>query len=162
MWVAAILAIIGAVVGAAGAVYSGQQQQKAAKYNADVNQKNAEQARQQAMFDAEQTRAQNRKLLGAQRAAASASGLDPDSGSMLDVQQDSAIQGELEALTNIYTGRTSANASLAKARLNRMEGNAAVTSSYFSAGASLLSGASSAYGKAPTKTTTKSPTLGTG
>lgn len=153
-YVLAILGVISAVVSAAGAVYSGQQQKKAADYNADVNKKNAETAQQQAMFDAEQQRAQNRKLLGAQRAAYSASGIDPDGGSPIDVQRDSAAQGELEALTAIYTGRSSANASNARATLNRMEGRAAVTGSYFSAGASLLSGASSAYGKV------SQPTLG--
>jgi hypothetical protein len=150
-YVLAILAIVSAV----GTLYTGQQQQKAAKYNEDVNKKNAETAQQQAMFDAEQIRAQNRKLLGAQRAAASASGVDPDGGSMLDVQQDSAAQGELEALTAIYTGRGSANTSYARAALNRMEGKAARTGSYIGATQSLLGGATQSYGAF-----TKQPTMG--
>lgn len=142
MWIVAILSVIAAVVSAVGAKQTASAQEDAAKYNADVEKNNAETAAQQGQFDAQQIRDRNKRTLAAQRAAFSASGLD-ESGSVLDVRDDSAAQGEMDALVAIYTGQTSANASMARARLDNMQGAAARRSGNIGAASSLLGGATS-------------------
>lgn len=140
MWIAAILAVIGAVVSAAGTVMQGNAAVKAADFNTDVAKKNADAAAQQAAFDAEQTRDKNKRVLAAQRAAYSASGIDPDAGTAIDVQADSAAQGEMDALVSIYTGAASANSITARARLGKMEAQGARSAGYVSAGGTVLGG----------------------
>lgn len=150
-WIIAIVAVVAAMASAAGTMYNANAQKKAAEYNEEVNKQNAETAAQQAHYDAEQSRLKNRRLLSAQRAAYAASGVDPDSGSALDVQEDSAITGEEERMVALYTGRTAANASLSRARLAKMEGKAAMTGGYIAAGGTLLGGTASglAYANNP-------------
>lgn len=147
-WFASTTAIVTAVIAAAAsattAVMSAQAQQDSAKYNAAVARNQAETANQQAQFDAQQIRDKNRRLLGAQRAAYAASGVDTSSGSAQDVQSDSATRGELEALSAIYTGKTGATSAMARAKLDEYQGQSAMTLGYFSAGSSLLSGAAAA------------------
>ncbi|UOF78084.1 hypothetical protein [Caudoviricetes sp.] len=145
MWVALILAVLGAAVSAAGAVQSAQAQKKAAKFNAEVSKKNAQSAAEQAAFDAERIRDKNKRILASQRAAFSASGIDPDSGSAVDVSADSAAQGEMDALMAIYIGKTSANANIARSRLSDMEADNASSAGKLGAMSSLLGGATSAY-----------------
>lgn len=142
-WIIAIVAVVAAMTSAAGTLYSANAQKKAAEYNEEINKRNAATSIQQAQYDAEQSRLKGRRLLSAQRAAYSASGVDPDSGSPLDVQEDSAITTEEERLVALYTGRSAANASLARARLDKMEAKAAMTSGYISAGGTLLGGTAS-------------------
>lgn len=144
-WELIVFAVVAAVSAAVSAVGVGTQYKAAkdtAKYNEQVSKQNAKTAGEQALYDAEQTRAKNRRILGAQRAAYSASGVDADSATALDVQQDTAIQGEMDALTAIYTGKLAATGHNSQATLRRMEagqagrtGNIAVAGSLLSSGA---------------------------
>lgn len=142
-YVLVALAFIAAATSAYGTYSTGQAQKNAAKYNAEVNKNNAEIAAQQAAHDAQAIRDKNKKVLAAQRAAYSASGID-NSGTPRDVAADSAAQGEMDALTAIYTGKLNSNASLARAQINRMEGKSASTAGTIGAAGSLLGGVSQA------------------
>lgn len=154
-WAATTTAIIMGVVAAAGAATSaygsyaaGQAQKSAAKFNAEVANNNATMAVQQANADATKIRDRNRRLAGTQRAALAKSGVNL-SGSGEDVMYDSAIQGELDALTTIYKGHVEGVNYHSQASLDTFQGNSAYSAGLFSAGGSLLSGAGSmaqAYG----------------
>jgi hypothetical protein len=147
---AAVVYAIGAAIAVAGAVYSGEQSRKAASQNADIQEQAAANAEAKAKYDEERHRKSVDKLLSAQRALYGKSGLDM-SGSPLLVMEDTAAQGELDALAIRYGGSVTAGQQRSAANLSRMEGSSAQTSSYFKAGSSLLTGAS-AYGS---KTITK-------
>ncbi len=142
--------LAGAGVAAAGAISQGQSAKDAADFNAKVAANNAQTASEQANFDAEQIRSKNRRIMGAQRAGMAASGYDVDSGSATDLKYDSAMQGEMDALKAIYTGRAQATSFSSQSALDRMRGNQAVTGSYWSAGGSLLTGVSGAAGQGST------------
>lgn len=131
-------------IGAYGAYSSGQAQKDAANYNAAVQKNQAATAAQQAEFDAGQIRDRNRRLVATQRANFAANGVDPDSGSAVDVQHDSAKHGELQALMAIYTGQTSSNASLAQAKLDKSRGQYAEQAGWINAGSSVLGGVNQA------------------
>lgn len=152
---AGIPAIIGLFLTAAGtavsvysAVASANAQKKSAEYSAAVERNAAATAQQQAEFDAQQIRDKSRRLVSSQRAAFAASGVDPNAGSATDITADSRVQGEMEALIAIYTGKSSATAHQAQSRLDQMRGRAAVTVGYVGAASSLLAGGTSAYRQA--------------
>ena len=143
--IAAVAAAVSAVAGAGGAVYSGEMQKKAADYNADVANVNALMAQNKAKADEQAHRAMVAKILSSQRALYGKSGLSME-GSPLLVMEDTALQGELDALTIRYGGDVAAANARSQANLQRMQGRAAQTSGYISAGTTLLSGASQAAG----------------
>lgn len=128
--------VIGAI-GAGLAAVSAQRQveagNRAAEYNAKINERNAEIANLQAV-DAEQRgaaavknlRIRIARLKGSQRAAAAASGVVVDTGSPLDVLQDTEFFGEVDAMTirenaarEAWGFRTQAGGFVAQARLSR-------------------------------------------
>lgn len=141
----ATYALIAAAVAAAGTVYSGVQQKKAADTNAAISEQNAIAAQQKAAYDEQMHREGVKKLLSAQRALYGKSGVEM-AGSPLLVMEDTAAQGELDALAIRYGGDVNAARNRSAANLSRMQGSTAMTASYFQAGSTLLSGAASAKG----------------
>lgn len=139
-------------------VYSSIQQGKAkseqARYQAEVARQNQELAERQAseerMAGFEEAQAVRRKAaqaIGAQRAAAGASGAAVDVGSNLDLQADTAAQGEMDAINAYNRGVDSAYASQLRgwnygqqAAGLEAKGEAAKQSAYLSAGRSALGG----------------------
>jgi hypothetical protein len=140
------LAIASAAIGAYTSYQSGQAQKDAAKYNAKVATNNADAAVQQAQFDAQQIRSKNKRILAAQKAIYSGSGIDLASGSSGDVAYDSSIEGEMDALKAIYTGQTNARSFAASAALDKSRASNAETIGNYGAAGSILGGASSATG----------------
>lgn len=171
MAVAPALMVAAAVVSAAGAMASAnaakgqaEAQAKAAEYQQQVqmrNQQIADQNRivalQQGEIDAEDQRRENRRMLSSIRTAYGASGLQM-AGSPLDVLEDSAAEGELDAQRKQFEGRVRGRESALQmleagdqAVLSGLEASAAraraksaMTIGYLNAGASLLGGASQA------------------
>ena len=142
---AIVVGLIGAATSAAAAVSSGQAAKANADFNSQVAKNNAAAAEQQAAADAQLVAKQNRRVRGAQIAAMSAAGLDPNSASAGDVQYDSAVSGELNRLTTLYKGKVMGANYNAQAQSMSMQGESAATSGYMNAGASILSGAAQAY-----------------
>ena len=134
--------VVGAVTGAAGALSTGQAQYDMSEYNAAVDANQAIASQQAAEFEETQHRAKLTRLLSSQKAAAGASGIDPNTGSPLSVMADTAEQGELDALAIRYGGQVGAYRANSQAELDKMQGKAARTAGYYGAGASLLTGAS--------------------
>lgn len=106
-------AIIGTAVSTTMGVVSAQQSanaQKAqndynakiAKKNAQIAQANADQKRQEGIEEARQQRMKTLRTVGSQQAAMAANGIDISSGTALDVIEDTAAMGELDALTTRY------------------------------------------------------------
>lgn len=144
-----VIAVALTAVGAGVAAYSSAQQGKAAekagKATASAERANAIAAQQQAQLEANQVRRRNRLRLGANRAAAGKSGVDLEN--IEDVQFDTAVQGELEALATLYSGATSASYYRSRADIAELGGRNAKRAGYLNAGATLLSGAGSAAGQ---------------
>jgi hypothetical protein len=168
--IATVAMVASTAVSAAGAIQQGQAQaaqgraqQQAQQYNAVIKDQNARLARQQAGSREEQQRRQSRQLMGQQRAALAQAGIGM-MGSALDIEEQSAVRAELDALTIAYEGELQAKGMLAAAQQDLFQGEMALAAgkgeqaaSYISAGASLLSGAAR-YGEyrggfSPTGTT---------
>lgn len=152
---AAALAVtaVGVGVQAYGAYQETKAQNAAAEYNARILENNAQVARYQAA-DAKQRgevaekqfRLRLSQEKGAQRALYGASGAVVDSGSALDVLEDTAAFGEFDALTirhnavlEAYGHETQSQNYVSQANLSRMQKRSAG----FSAASTLLTGGSS-------------------
>lgn len=84
----------------AGAVLSqGRYHQRLAKWNADQTERDAAFVLERGQRAANRQRQDAKGLVGSQRAAAAASGVEVNDGSALDVQADTAALGELDATT---------------------------------------------------------------
>ena len=91
-----------ATVAAGASAYSSYEQQSAANsansYNAQVAKDQAAQATQLGTIQAQENDQQTAQLQGQQRAAYAAGGVDPNSGSALTVQTQTAGYGALDSL----------------------------------------------------------------
>lgn len=134
-----VLLVASTVFSAGTSIYEGQQAKKTADYNAQVAEQNAVAAEQKAAYDETLHRERVRKLLSSQKALYGKSGVDL-AGSPLLALQETAGQGELDALAIRYGGDVEAARNRSAATLARMEGKAARTTGYMRAGSSLLSG----------------------
>ncbi|MDR8090368.1 hypothetical protein [Burkholderia gladioli] len=141
------LALTGAAVAGAGALMSGINQSNQYGQQADALDRNAALADAQAgqvfaqgVQREETQRAQAGQQLGAQRAAVAESGFDPNSGSALDVQVQSARNAELDALQTRYQGILQGTSLEDSARQTRYQASVARASSR----SSLISGGISA------------------
>jgi hypothetical protein len=164
------IAIAGTVL-STGLSIAGQMQQANAQagmagYQAQVARNNqmiaeyyARRAEQQGKVDEQNQRLKAASLIGAQRAALASQGGDINSGSPLDIVGDTARAGEYDALTlrnnaalKAYGYRVQAMNNAADAgRYDRQAANT-MAALPFGIGSSLLSGASSLFGRWPTGT----------
>lgn len=119
---AAAIPFIIAGMSAYSALQQGQQQSAAMKQQAEAEERNqrllteqARTARQQAGLDEEAQRRQNRQFLATQRAAIGQSGIG-FGGTPGLLQEDSAMQAELDALNIRYGGELQASNLLNQAR----------------------------------------------
>lgn len=141
-----IVPFIPYIAAAVGAIYSGQQQKKAANYRASVDEQNATLTRQQSAAEEESQRRQMALQMGNVRAAAAQTGFDPNSGTLLNLQAKTAGEMELDVLTRRYRGELEAVGLKQDADISRFNGRSAATSGYLSAFGSLASGGANYLG----------------
>ena len=150
MAVAAIPAIVmvaAAAVAAAGTAYAAVSASNAAKYNAQVEENQADYARQAAQAQAEAHQRDVSRQLGQIRANYGASGVDIE-GSPLDVLGESARMGELDRLTILNQGENQAIGLQNSARLDRYQATTKLVGGGLSATGTLLGGIAGAFGGA--------------
>jgi hypothetical protein len=129
----------GAGVGAYSSIKQGEAANDAAKATQQSEKRNAQAASDAAALEAGQVRRKNMLRLGSQRAAAAKSGVMIDD-SAADVIYDSSIQGELEALSVLYSGASQAGYYRSRGNIAAMEGKNAKSAGYLRGGATLIGG----------------------
>jgi len=144
VWVNVAYIAVAAISAAAGgyATYdSGQQRKKESRYQADVAAENALAEKDKAKYDAKMHRENVQRVLASQRALYGKSGLTGE-GSPLLVMEESAKQGEMDALAIRYGGDIRASQQRSASNLYRMQGKNAARAGNIGAGSTLLGGAS--------------------
>ena len=139
-----VLAAGGAGLSAIGQMNAGKAEEAAGKYNAKVSEINAAAERDKAEADSQDYRLANSRKLAASIAARGASGVAIGSGTPLQVTEDVVRQIELGASRIGHEGGVKANAYQNQAKLDRAGAKNARSAGRIMAGATLLSGASSA------------------
>jgi hypothetical protein len=143
-FIATAIVAAGAVVSAAGAIYAGKQQKAAADYNAKVQSNQAELEFLENKEQLSRMRTQNKRMQGRSIAMRAAQGVDISAGSSLLLEAETAESMQLSLMEQNRSSDNTQRNLRAGARITKMQGKAAQNASYFSAGASLLGGASSA------------------
>lgn len=138
---AAIAGMVGAGVGAAGAIQQGKAAKQSAEFNAAMMKREADREKQIGELNARRVRKETESLAATQRALLAGGGGDQSTGSALLIQEDLAEEGEFNARLAEVNAETAVSTKMAQATLARMGGRAAGTSSYIRAGTTLLSGA---------------------
>ena len=148
------------VIGGVGQLQAAGAAAASAKYNAsvaDMNAKLADRAAKDALerggIEEQKQRAKTAQILGQQQAGMAANGLDLTFGSPLDLLVDTAVMGELDALTirtNAYREERDIRQQGANYRgqagMYRAEASSAKTAGWLNAGGTVLGGGAQAYG----------------
>lgn len=134
------------VTSVAGTVYASEKTAQAEEYNEKVYEQEAQAAKEKAGYEEELHRERVQRLISSQRAAVGASGVEL-TGTPLLALEDTASQGELDALAIRYGGDIESARARSAATLSKMSAKSTRRIGYAQAGSSLLSGASSAIGK---------------
>lgn len=151
------LTILSTVVSAAGSVMQGQAAQQQAEYQAAVARQNqqianqyADQELQKGNAEYENQERKTRAAIGSQLAGQGASGLDVNSGSLVDIRSSTAELGKLDSLTTYnnaekssYGYKVKATSFANEAQLYDQKGDNAAMAGWIGAGSSLLGGATS-------------------
>jgi hypothetical protein len=154
MGFAAILAGASLLFSGAGAIMEGQAQSASADYNAQVArnnqviaQQNAQIALQQGDAAEQAQRQKTAQTIGAELAQEAASGVEPNSGSPLNVRASEAETGELNALTTRYNYGLQARNDLTQASSYGAQAGLYGAQADWALPASILGGASSVSSK---------------
>lgn len=141
----AVAGLAGTAVSALGAIQAGNAQNEAAQYNAKIADNNAAAERERASYDAGLIKDERRRVIGSQRAAMAANGLEISTGSPVAVLGDTTGQSEMDVLARIYGGESAATAYGNDATRMRIEGKAAKQAGMIGAGTTLLTGLGSTF-----------------
>ena len=138
------LAAAGAGLNIFGAIQQGEDEKRAANFNADQAEREAIQTLTTAKEDERRLRAITRKEIGSMRANVGASGVTMD-GSILDILQESAANAELDALSIKNQGEMKSTALRNDARMQRYYGETAGSRALLGALGGAVGGASQYY-----------------
>ena len=137
-------ALAGTAMSAVGQIQAGQSQSEWNNYNAAVAERDTMAARDTADIEASRKRRETQKLLGKQRALYGKAGVTFE-GSPLELMEETAAEGELDAMMIQWEGGQRSQKYVDEATLSRMKGKSAKTASYYGAGSSLLTGGAQTY-----------------
>jgi hypothetical protein len=147
MAVAAVVVAVVAAVASAYATYSASEAQAAQqRYQAKLAKNQAINAQNAAQVEIENRKEHFRRQMASQRAALGASGVQPQEGSPLLVQTDSAEQAALDLARVKYAGDVRSTTYQSEAQLFKWQAKQTQRQGYINTGASLLSSAAGAYG----------------
>lgn len=157
---AVVVTVVAAAASAAAAMQQADAAAKAANFNETISVNNAIGAAQQGAAEADRANLQHRRMLATARASAGASGVDPDSGSPLEVVADLAGQSKLDEELARWQAKQRTQGFAQQATMDRFTGQQARTAGYYGAASSVLQGVSrgvSSYGSGATRTTSSAP-----
>jgi hypothetical protein len=143
--IAAVAAVAGSALGAAGTLQQGETAKKVGEANAFNMRIAAKSAGDVGAQKASDRIQKAKELAGSQAAAAGAGGIDPFTGTPLKVQGETTEFGELDALRIVNNASRQAWGLESEADIAAYEGTQEQQASYLSAGSQLLGGASKAY-----------------
>jgi hypothetical protein len=143
-----IASAIGTGLSAAGSIYSGVQQNAAAKAEAKQLKTKGDLEYAAAQVKARETRREKDLVMSRQRAVAAASGGGVSNETVEGLMAKTEQRGEYSALLDMYNGAVMRNDLYNDAAATRASGKSALTGSIINAGSTLASGAGDIYSSA--------------
>lgn len=148
-WMAAIpiaMSLAGGIMGAQNARQQGAFQEAMAEQNASYKEAAAQDAERRGAVEADRYRRQVGQLIGSQRTGFAANGIDVNSGTAAEIQDDTAAFGEFDALTIANNAAREAWGYRVGAQNDLMNGRMAQSNARSAATGSILGGVGSAFG----------------
>lgn len=148
-WMAAIpiaMSLAGGMMGAQNARQQGAFQEAMAEQNAAYKEAAAQDAEKRGAVEADRYRRQVGQLIGSQRTGFAANGIDVNSGTAAEIQDDTAAFGEFDALTIANNAAREAWGYRVGAQNDLMNGRMAQSNARSAATGSILGGVGSAFG----------------
>ncbi len=148
-WMAAIpiaISLAGGMMGAQNARQQGAFQEAMAEQNAAYKEAAAQDAEKRGAVDADRYRRQVGQLIGSQRTGFASNGIDVNSGTAAEIQDDTAAFGEFDALTIANNAAREAWGYRVGAQNDLMNGRMAQSNAKSAATGSILGGVGSAFG----------------
>jgi hypothetical protein len=148
-WMAAIpvaISLVGGMMGAQNAQQQGAFQSAMAEQNAGYKEAAAQDAIKRGDVQADQYRRQVGQMIGSQRSGFAANGIDVNSGTAAEVQDDTAAFGEFDALTIANNAAREAWGYRVGAENDRMNAKMTQSNAKSAATGSILGGVGSAFG----------------
>ena len=142
---AAVATAAGSLISAKGQLDAGDAARRAGNAEGDLLEKNANRVEEMGKYTAFRHNMKVKKVLGAGRAAYAASGVTM-SGSAMDVMRESAVEGERDRLTILYTSRVKADTMRDQAEIARYRGEAAQAAAQYGAASSIFGGIGKTFG----------------
>lgn len=136
------------ILGAAGALASGEAAKQSADYNAAVAKTTAQTATEQAAVNSSNAAKTGQQKVAALTAGIASNGFD-NGGSNATLINQTEDQSYLDQMTAVYTGQVSATGSNNSAALDSAQAGSAMTSAYLGAGTKLLGGIANIYKPTP-------------
>lgn len=147
------MALIPAAIAIGGSLLQAQGQKQSAAFESDMMQQNAGFKRQTAQeilnagdTSADWQRVRTGQAVGTQRSVQAANGIDVNSGSAAQIQDDTAMLGELDALTIQNNAAREAYGYRVQARQDLLNASQTVQNGKTAAMGSILGGIGSAFG----------------
>ena len=137
---------VGTGMQAWGQYQTGRSQQAMFNYNAQVQARNAQIARDKAAFAEKKHKMDVFKAKGAARTAYAKAGVELDTGTVLDTGMELAMLGELDRLAILYEGETEATAAEIAGAGERFKGSQAYAAGVRGAVGTILTGGAQTYG----------------
>ena len=144
-----LASLAGTGVAAFSSIEQGQYAEKAAEYNAEMANQQAQEASTQSKYRAFDLSQQRRQMIGRQIAGYGGAGVNPNSGSPLDVMANTAAEYENDIYMAGLSADQATSAGTDQATLDQMSGRQAAMAGWMGAGSSMLSG----FGKTMLMTT---------
>lgn len=135
----------GTVIGASSQYQAGAEEQKLAKYNAQVLEYQAQSAEKQGQADVAAARRQREQVIASQRVGFAAGNVDVNSGTAFQVQQDTAEQAEYDIARLKNNAALSAWGFRQEAANQKYKGKMAKHAGTYNAIGTLLGGAGEYY-----------------
>ncbi len=145
--VANVASVAGAAIGAVGTLSSGAAARQQGDLQSQILNQQAERERLDAQARERDFRAEQSRLMARRRALLGASGVDSSTGSPLLTTEDMTGEAELQALRIRSGGETVSNRLRQQATLEKAKGRSEQISGFSRAGASLLTGFGTAFGR---------------
>lgn len=145
--VSGIAGVAGTIMSVSGALQQGKDAEAKAKYEAKVQEQQADEAQAASQREASEKYRQGQYMLSQQRAAIAGSGGSVNDPSVIDMMGETAGETALSAETSIYKGEQQARGYNDAAKVSRYEGKAARRASYYNAAGALFSGVTSMFSR---------------
>ena len=156
--VGAAAAIISGAITAKSQVDQARYEKDVADYNAAVDRNQAVEVRNEATIQENEERQRAFELISRQRAVLASRGANIDFGTALQIQEDTALIGEVNAMRIRETGEEQATALESRAELTEKTGDFALKQGYWNATGTMIGAIGQATsmgfgGSAPTQNT---------